>query len=291
MDFASYVSKKEQRARTAGINRLTTVDLGPRERPLQSVGNNWTRTHYDGAFWLSPTPDDLPGLSLVFVQSREGNTVASNPAELGGGDTDLHLIYEGLSRVAADAVLAGATTARGEMFFSVWHPEFIALRLALGLARHPAQIVMSAKGNLDLDDTLLFNVPDVPVYVLAATRAQDRLQHSLRSRPWIRLLRIEERDLAAPFTTLRTEGIRRISCVGGRTTATALINARLVQDLYLTTTAWSAGQPDSAYYCGSKQLDLELVVRKQTLPSAHPPIIFEHFVIISAPRTSSSLAP
>jgi hypothetical protein len=38
--------------------------------------------------------------------------------------TDKHLIYEGLSRAAADAVLAGAATVRaGDIVFSVWHPE------------------------------------------------------------------------------------------------------------------------------------------------------------------------
>jgi len=51
--------------------------------------------------------------SLVFVQAADGNTVASDPALLGGGQTDKHIVYEGLSRVAADAVLAGARTVRG----------------------------------------------------------------------------------------------------------------------------------------------------------------------------------
>jgi len=49
----------------------------------------------------------------VFVQSRDGNTGARDPSSLGGGDTDKHLIYEGLSRVASDAVVAGAETIRG----------------------------------------------------------------------------------------------------------------------------------------------------------------------------------
>ena len=83
-------------------------------------------------------------MSLVFVQSRDGNTVADNPSTLGGGDTDKHLVYEGLSRVDADAVLAGAATARSErMVFSVWHPELVALRCSLGHRRHPAQVVVT----------------------------------------------------------------------------------------------------------------------------------------------------
>ena len=38
---------------------------------------------------------------------------ARNPQTLGGGETDKHLIYEGLARVSADAVLAGSSTVRG----------------------------------------------------------------------------------------------------------------------------------------------------------------------------------
>ena len=69
----------------------------------------------------------------MFVQSLDGNTVADDPSDLGGGDTDKHLIYEGLSRVAADAVMAGAATvAGGKIVFSVWHPELVRLRSALG---------------------------------------------------------------------------------------------------------------------------------------------------------------
>ena len=105
----------------------------------------------------------VTNLSLAFVQSRDGNTEAADPGEFGAGATDKHLIYEGLSRVAADAVLVGAGTVHPEAFFSVWHPELIALRESLGFPRHPAQVVVSKRGHVDLA-SLLFNVPDVPVF-------------------------------------------------------------------------------------------------------------------------------
>ena len=74
------------------------------------------------------------------VQSSDGNTCAADPGLLGGGNTDTHLIDEGLSRVAVDAVLAGAETVRrSEVVFSVWHPKLVDLRMSLGLSRHPVQ--------------------------------------------------------------------------------------------------------------------------------------------------------
>ena len=73
-------------------------------------------------------------MSLVFVQSRDGNTGANNPAELGGGPTDKYLIYEGLSRVAADGVMAGASTIGKSVFFSITHPQLVALAARVGAA-------------------------------------------------------------------------------------------------------------------------------------------------------------
>src|SRR5262249_18515744 len=143
-------------------------------RALRAIGNAWTRKLYDGAFHLPDPPADLPAVSLVFVQSRDGNTGAAYPEDLGGGPTDKHLIYEGLSRVAADGVLAGAATAVGpNIFFSVWHPELVALRRELGLPRHPAQIVVSKRGHIDLN-ARLFNVPCVPVVVIAGPECRNR---------------------------------------------------------------------------------------------------------------------
>src|SRR5262249_15011488 len=103
--FADYAARKEAAASAAVLAPWKTViDVQPHD--MRAVGNAWSRELFDGPFHVSPPPaHDLPSTSLVFVQSRDGNTVAADPSALGGGDTDKHLIYEGLSRVAADAVL------------------------------------------------------------------------------------------------------------------------------------------------------------------------------------------
>src|SRR5262249_42484033 len=134
--FGDFAAEKTREAVGAHIESLSTVlDQSEGEERLR-IGNVWTRGYYGGDFDLVVPPDGQIALSLVFVQSSDGNTGAADPSALGGGPTDKHLIYEGLSRVAADAVLAGAATVRGRTFFSVWHPELVALRHALGLPRH-----------------------------------------------------------------------------------------------------------------------------------------------------------
>ena len=109
--FRQFAERKTREAERALIHPLITVADRSAGRNLLAVGNAWTRRNYDGDFHLCRIPGESPAVSLVFVQSREGNTAADNPEDLGGGAADKHLIYEGLSRVAADAVLAGAATA------------------------------------------------------------------------------------------------------------------------------------------------------------------------------------
>jgi riboflavin biosynthesis pyrimidine reductase len=278
--FDRFVARKTAAAEQAVIQPLVTTHLGPLAPALSVVSNACTTRLYDGPFHLFDPPAAAPAISLVFVQSRDGNTVIDNPADLGGGPTDLHFIYEGLARVAADAVLAGAASAAGrDAFFSVWRPELVALRLERGLPRHPAQIVVSARGAIDVERGLLFNVPQVPVFVLAGTSCLDRCAPAFAQRPWISVIPLELEGLQAAFVRLRRDhGIARISAIGGRSTASRLIDAGLVQDICLTTTARSGGEPNTPFYTGDRPPRLELIVRKVGTDPSYP-IVVEHSAI------------
>lgn len=279
--FAEFSARKTRAAQEAQLHPLRTILDSAFLHPTVPAGSDWSRRFYDGPFhlWRVP-PRPRPAVSLVFVQSSEGNTGAERPADLGAGATDQHLIYEGLSRVAADAVLAGAETAGGsDVFFSVWHPELVALRKSLGLPRHPAQVVVTGRGRIDVDASLVFNVPEVRVFVLGTPVAEEALADGVGSRPWVTFLTFEGDNLLPALEQLRTDhGIRRISAVGGRKTANALLDGGVVQDIYLTTTAVSAGEPDTPLFAGSKRPNLDPVVRKRcTDPDA--PFLFEHLGI------------
>ena len=180
-DFARFAERRAREAASAHIERLSTVFDRSETEPVRGVGNAWSRTHYSGDFCLfRPPKEAATALSLVFVQSKNRNT-GGDPGALGGGATDKHLIYEGLSRVAADAILAGARSVQSEAVFSVWHPELVALRASLDLPRHPAQIVVSKHGQFNFD-ALLFSVPEVPVFVIAAAEHMTCHASILRAR-------------------------------------------------------------------------------------------------------------
>lgn len=277
MTFDEYELHKTLQARDADISPLVT-ERDQAGDSLAVIGNPWTRTMFGGLFYVSPqTSSELPVTNLVFVQSRDGNTVTLHPSAFGGGEADKHVIYEGLTRVASDAVMAGAGTIRGShLVLSVWHPALVALRAAMALPRHPIQIAATLHG-LPLDEILMFNVPELRVIVLTSARGADAMRDGLTARPWITPLVMDDpADLRGAFGQLRRRGVERISCIGGRTLAGRLLDAGLVQDLYLTTGTKEGGEPGTPVY--DKPLHGREIVRKNgTGPDAG--VVFEHIAL------------
>jgi 5-amino-6-(5-phosphoribosylamino)uracil reductase len=258
------VQRREAEAVAAIIPGYDT--LVDRSDPgLIEISSDWTAGLFGGPFFRSADASQpgLPVVNLVFVQSRDGNTVADDPSDLGGGATDKHLIYEGLSRVDADAVLGGATTARSRsLVLSIWHPQLVALRLARGKPRHPRQVVVTATGNLPLEDGLMFAMPELGACLIASTRIVPELRRRLAGKPWVEIIDAgEPLSMIQGLQQLHARGIHVVSAIGGRQTAQALLEARTVADLYLTTSPIEAGVPNTPFYTGPS-LPLHLVVEK-----------------------------
>jgi riboflavin biosynthesis pyrimidine reductase len=283
MDLGRFEAFCERKSLEAAVARLdgyeTVLDAAnrvPGSARVDALGNAWTKRLFDGPFYVSAPAG--PRINLVFVQSRDGNTEADNPADLGGGQSDKHLIYEGLSRVDVDAVLAGATTAReDELFFSVWHPELVRLRQELGRPRHPIQVVLTGRAQLPLD-ALLYTTPSMRTMVLTTTSRAAALIPQLEKRPWIEIIDAgEPLSIERGVRELAARGVRRISAIGGRRTAQALLDAGLVSDLYLTTSPVEAGTPNTPFYEGPP-LALQLVVDKRGR-GAEAGVRFQHFLV------------
>jgi riboflavin biosynthesis pyrimidine reductase len=281
--FQAYCRRKEQAALAAVIPGYTTRE-DTRPPGMVSLGNPWSCALFDGAFYRNGDPRvaDTPITSLVFVQSRDGNTATADPSTLGGGATDLHVVYEGLSRVDADAVLAGAATAKGkDMVFSLWHPELVSLRLARGRSRHPAQVLVTDRGDLRFDDGLMFQEPELRVFVITRTSLAEGMRRRVQHRPWIDVVDAGEPvSLTRAFRYLRNRGIAVLSCVGGRRTATGLIREDLVSDIYLTTSAIEAGEPGTPFYEGPPLSASRILLKAGRGPEQG--VKFEHLLVNSA---------
>jgi riboflavin biosynthesis pyrimidine reductase len=278
--FDALVARNTREAYAAAISPMVT-ERDQAGDQFALLGNAWSRAMFGGFFYVSPSrSDELPSTNLVFVQSRDGNTVAPNPSAFGGGEADKHLIYEGLSRVASDAVLAGSRTiADGNLVLSVWRPELVALRAVMDLPRHPTQIVATI-GGLALDEGLMFNVPELRVILITVARAAEAMKTALAARPWITAIVMKDGDdLTTAFRELRRLGIGRVSCIGGRTLAAPLLDAGLIQDVYLTTGTNLGGEPGTPLY--HKPLRGREVLRKNgTGPDTG--VVFQHIAIETA---------
>jgi riboflavin biosynthesis pyrimidine reductase len=285
--FLTYCEHKEKAAAAARLSGFYTVRRAPADSPVLAIGNEWSRRLFDGDFYRSEAAGSaLPVVSLVFVQSKDGNTVAADPSTLGGGESDKHLVYEGLSRIDADAVMAGAATARSErMVFSVWHPELVALRLERGHPRHPAQIVITHRGDLPIERGLMFNEPSLRVFLITRSGMVGELRKRLGDRQWVEVIDAGEPvSLTNAMQQLWQRGLRVISCVGGRRTATAMIREGLIRDLYLTTSPIEAGEPNTPFYEGPP-LTLTQVIERAGRGDEEG-VRFEHLLVASNTVTS-----
>jgi riboflavin biosynthesis pyrimidine reductase len=280
--FAALCARKSREADAAALTPVTTLEDHPSELSLEAIDDPWVTRAFDGPFRYSPPPAGRPAVHVVFVESRDGNTVTDDPDSLGGGADDHHLIYEGLSRVVADAVLAGSHTVCEETFFSVWRHEVIALRQTRGLPRHPAQIVLSRGCTFDPGRYMLFNVPDVPVYILTDSGGRRRIEPRIGDRPWVHVMDADGADaLARQMAVLRRAGVRHVSAVGGRTAATALVDAGLVQDVYLSHSSIAAGEPGTPWYAGRAMPRSRTILRKSWSTDAGP-VTFTHTRLVDA---------
>ena len=168
MSFDEFVARKEAEAARAAVSPFVTEVRPPtggchrgRQRVDAADVRRAVLCFIARAFTGSRQPT-----SLVFVRSRDGNTGATDPSSLGGGEADKHLIYEGLSRVAADAVMAAprrcaAATSSCQSGIPNWSRCATSLRLP----RHPIQIVATLRG-LDVARPACSTSPELRVVVV-----------------------------------------------------------------------------------------------------------------------------
>jgi riboflavin biosynthesis pyrimidine reductase len=275
--FADLAARRTHEAAVPLPEIRTILDRGAALR-LDALDDAWTRASFGGPFYQAPS-DAALSAGVVFVRSREGNTGAKNPAALGGGPVDEYLIYEGLTRVATDAVAVGAGTLFRDSFFTVWRRELVDLRMRLGRPRHPAQIVLSADGSVNPEQVLLFNLPDVPVFVVTSDAGRSRLAGVLETRPWVTV--VTGRSLQDQFATIEAAGVRRVVSVGGRRSASELVDAGFVRDAYLTTTQSSAADPGTPWYTGKNQPVMETALVKEW-DGPDGVVRFEHAVLATS---------
>jgi riboflavin biosynthesis pyrimidine reductase len=185
-----------------------------------------------------PLGFELPRTFANFVASVDGVTSIpalprSNAVIAGGSTTDRFVM--GLLRACADALVLGsgtlAASPRGLWTPAQAYPDaadaFAELRARLGLAPAPELVVLSATGSVDPAHPAL----EANAIVLTTDAGAERLGHDPRA---LSLGPDPRLDVAAAFELLRGRGARAILSEGGPRVLGSLLEARLVDELFLT---------------------------------------------------------
>jgi hypothetical protein len=94
-------------------------------------------------------------------------------------------------------------------------------------------------------------------------------------------------DLGAAFERLRVEySIQRISAIGGAVTATHLVDAGSIPDMYLTATSLEGGEPGTPWYCGRNPPQLMPITSKES-QHRESRVVFDHCLLKSHRESSS----
>lgn len=211
-----------------GLRRLYGGDLALPERSLYA---NFVQT-IDGVVAIPAIPD-------------------SNRLVSGGSDADRFVM--GLLRAAADVVLIGSGTLRASAH-GRWRPEtvfpaaaeaYAELRRELGLETAPRVAILTASGSIPPDRAVLEDAPLVMTTRAGAERLTGTLPAGVEI---VTLPGASEVDGAAAIDLLRQRGHRRILSEAGPHVFGSLVEAGLVDELFLTVSPLLAGRPSSGSF-------------------------------------------
>lgn len=239
-----------------------TLDLQPLvEAPTRTARDRTAdgpalESRYGGPLSI-PLRDDRPTVIGNFVSTLDGVVSYATPEAAGGGEISGYLEADrfvmGLLRSLADAVLVGAGTVRAAPE-ERWTPEgvhpasadaFTALRERLGLRPQPMTVVLTASGALDLTHPGLAD-PELDVLVITTDAGAARLV----DRPIPAHVDVRAFGRAVTpgdvLSALAERGATLVLCEGGPHLIGQFVEARLVDELFLTIAPQIAGRASHA---------------------------------------------
>lgn len=171
-----------------------------------------------------------PYTVVNFIASADGRAVFQGRSGALGGPAD-RAVFHGL-RERVDAVFAGTGTLRAERYGRlVRDPDRRARRAAAGLRPEPLACVMSRSGDVPIDIPL-FDEPEARVVVFTPSGIDTS---SCRAQVEVVLIDRGQLTMTTMMRRLRSDfDVRALLCEGGPTVFGALLQERLVDELFLT---------------------------------------------------------
>jgi riboflavin-specific deaminase-like protein len=220
------------------------------ERLVPDPGPTTVEEQLDTLDLVGQTHEHRPYVVTNFAVSLDGKATLHGRSGAIGSDTDTQMLV-GL-RTRVDAVMIGAGTMRVERYGrAVPDPEKRARRERRGLPHDPLFVIIS--GRLDIPwDAPLFTDGGGPVLIFTASDAEPPDTETP-----VRVIRHDGLvDLAAALAHLRVErGIRAVLCEGGPRVHAQLIDAGLVDELFVTHAPKLAGGEGPGLAVGLSELE------------------------------------
>lgn len=201
-------------------------------------------------------PEKRPFVFTNFALSLDGHATIEGRSGPIGSEIDTAMLV-GLREIP-DALMVGAGTLRAERYSRIPPGEGSrARRQRRGVAADPLVVVVSGTLNLPWDIGLF---TDGGGRVLVVTASQEELPETATP---VEVLRFDGVvDLAVVLSRLRSEfGVRSLLCEGGPRLHGSLIDADLVDELFVTIAPVIAGGegPGLTEWLGEGRRELELV--------------------------------
>jgi riboflavin biosynthesis pyrimidine reductase len=171
-------------------------------------------------------PADRPYLFMNFVESADGRATREGSSRELGSDADLEMLL-GL-RTIADAVLVGPGTIRVEGYGRLCGEERRARRAAAGQAPDPPLVIFSRSFDIPWDAPL-FEAAEQPVLIYTAVRGETPDVAAP-----VEVVVLEPYSSAGALADQRARGVRALLSEGGPTLFRGLLEAGLVDELFLT---------------------------------------------------------
>jgi riboflavin biosynthesis pyrimidine reductase len=196
---------------------------------------------------------EAPRLYANFVSSLDGVVALEgekHSSQMISGQSEADRFVMGLLRACADAVLIGAGTLRAAPG-SLWTPayicpdaaaEFAELRRHLGRSNEPRLVLLTAHGEMDAHHPALEAGALVLTTSLGATKLGNRLSAASTV---VALGDGRAIHLVDVISALRGEGHEVVLSEGGPTVITGLLQAGLLNELFLTLSPILAGRSDA----------------------------------------------
>jgi riboflavin biosynthesis pyrimidine reductase len=203
-----------------------------------------------------PQRQDRPFILSNFVTTLDGVVSLNDPSHAGGGDISGFNRHDqavmGLLRAVADAVIVGAGTLRSvprhlwtaQYIYPAFADAYHQLRISLGKPAPPLNVIVSARGEVNLD-LPVFQSGEVPVLLVTTTQGAERIRAN-RLPPGVELQAIQSAgSLSARAILEAVHRVRRCEVIlveGGPQLMGDFFAEQVLEELFLTLAPQIAGR-------------------------------------------------